>query len=231
MTETQDKRIFAGYYQRYDGQIIYVVMTLKDADTKKDMVVFQPYHLGSHGKHTVMSKESFCEMLEIDGETVPKFKRRTQHPIDADMDEYQREKGFRGPISRNREGIRSVIREYQRCHTYLEYAKDIIDHYGEDLKTFELCIKTKKYVGILPNQFPLLKEDLKYLQDCIDTVLNEYKEFLNEKYAKELSIRKYAELTGLNRGSVEYKQKKFYHDFADQLRLRDESEHISRLMK
>ena len=231
MASTRNKRVYAGYYQRYDGQIIYVVMTVKDADTSEDMVIFQPYHLGELGNHAVMSKESFCEMIKIDGKEVPKFKRRTQHPIDSDMDNYQTMKGFRGPISRNSGESNVRIREYRQCHTYLDYAKDIIDHYGEDLKKFELCVKAKKYVGILPEQFTFLKEDLKYLQDCVDTVLVDYKDLLDEKCAKELSIRKYAELTGLNRGSVEYKQKKFYNAFANQLQMRDESEHTSRLIK
>ncbi len=39
MTKIRDKRVYAGYYQRYDGQIIYVVMVIKDADTGADMVL------------------------------------------------------------------------------------------------------------------------------------------------------------------------------------------------
>ena len=122
------------------------------------------------------------------------------------------------------------IREYRRCKTYREYAKDIIDHYGEDLDKYLLCKKTKRYIGIPPDEFPLMLEDLKSLQDCVSTVLAEHKDLLNEKIRHGISIRKYAEMKGINRGSVEYQQKKFYDSFAEQLRKRDEAEKKVRLI-
>ena len=231
MTNKRDKRVYAGYYQRYDGQIIYVVMVIKDADTGADMVLFQPSHLGDLGGYEVMSKRSFCELVTVDGKEVPKFKRRTQHPIQPSMDDYQREHGLRGPI-RYASAIEKdkEIRHYRRCHSYLAYSKDIICNYGEDIRKYELCIRTKKYVGVMPDEFQFLKEDLKFLQDCTNTVLKEYKTLLEEKFYNQLSVRKYAKAAGISRGCVDYMQKKFFLAFAEQLRIRDEADQKCRLI-
>lgn len=231
MTVIKEKRVYAGYYQRYDGQIIYVVMVIKDADTGADMVIFQPFHLGALGEYEVMSKRSFCEIVTIKGKEVPKFKRRTQHPIQPGMDDYQREHGLRGPIRYASADEKDVeVRHYRRCRSYLAYSKDIICHYGEDIRKYELCIRTKKYVGVLPTEFRFLKEDLKFLQDCTNTVLKEYETLLEDKFCRQLSVRKYAEMTGISRGSVDYMQKKFFLAFAEQLRIRDEADQKCRLI-
>ena len=231
MPGIKDRRVYAGYYQRYDGQIIYVVMVIKDADTGADMVLFQPSHLGDLGGYEVMSKRSFCEIVTIKGKEVPKFKRRTQHPIQPGMDDYQKEHGLRGPIRYASADEKDVeVRHYRRCRSYLAYSKDIICHYGEDIRKYELCIRTKKYVGVLPTEFRFLKEDLKFLQDCINTVLKEYETLLEDKFCRQLSVRKYAEMTGISRGSVDYMQKKFFLAFAEQLRIRDEADQKCRLI-
>ena len=231
VTVIKEKRVYAGYYQRYDGQIIYVVMVIKDADTGADMVIFQPFHLGALGEYEVMSKRSFCEIVTIKGKEVPKFKRRTQHPIQPGMDDYQKEHGLRGPIRYASADEKDVeVRHYRRCRSYLAYSKDIICHYGEDIRKYELCIRTKKYVGVLPTEFRFLKEDLKFLQDCTNTVLKEYKTLLDDKFYRQLSVRKYAEMAGISRGSVDYMQKKFFLAFAEQLRIRDEADQKCRLI-
>ena len=46
-----------------------------------------------------------------------------------------------------------------------------------------------------------------------------------------LSIRKYAEAHQLNRGSVDYQQKKFFSALASLLKERDEAEGTCRLLK
>ena len=38
-----DRRIYAGYYQRYDGKLIYVVSMAKDADSGEDIVIWTPF--------------------------------------------------------------------------------------------------------------------------------------------------------------------------------------------
>ncbi len=37
-----EKRIYAGYYKRYDGTVIYVVTTARDADTGEETVIWTP---------------------------------------------------------------------------------------------------------------------------------------------------------------------------------------------
>ena len=37
-----DRRIYAGYYRRYDGKVIYVVTMAKDADTDEEVVIWTP---------------------------------------------------------------------------------------------------------------------------------------------------------------------------------------------
>lgn len=37
-----DRRIYAGYYRRYDGKVIYVVTMAKDADTDEGVVIWTP---------------------------------------------------------------------------------------------------------------------------------------------------------------------------------------------
>lgn len=37
-----DRRIYAGYYRRYNGKMIYVVTMVKDADTDEDTVIWTP---------------------------------------------------------------------------------------------------------------------------------------------------------------------------------------------
>ena len=36
-----DRRIYAGYYRRHDGKMIYVVTMAKDADTNEDTVTME----------------------------------------------------------------------------------------------------------------------------------------------------------------------------------------------
>ena len=35
-----DRRIYAGYYRRYDGKMIYVVTMAKDANTDEEVVIW-----------------------------------------------------------------------------------------------------------------------------------------------------------------------------------------------
>ena len=43
MPESTEKRVFAGYYTRYDGAQIFVVTVATDADTGEETVIFQKH--------------------------------------------------------------------------------------------------------------------------------------------------------------------------------------------
>ena len=38
----KERRVFAGYYKRYDGKHIFVVTTAKDYESQEDTVIFIP---------------------------------------------------------------------------------------------------------------------------------------------------------------------------------------------
>ena len=62
-------------------------------------------------------------------------------------------------------------------------------------------------------------------------MLSEYQDYFREWFIDGLSIRKYAEDHQLNRGSVDYLQKKFFSALACLLKERDEAEGICQLRK
>lgn len=51
--------------------------------------------------------------------------------------------------------------------------------------------------------------------------LNGYKDYFRERFIEGKSIRKYAAEHGINRGSVDYIQKKFFAALAQYLKERD----------
>lgn len=71
--------------------------------------------------------------------------------------------------------------------------------------------------------------DLLFLQNCLRTVLSDYASYFEERFVKGMSIRKYAQAHGLNRGSVDHLQRKLFAALAQVLRERDEADGRSRL--
>ena len=122
-------------------------------------------------------------------------------------------------------------REYQQSLTYYAYAKDLCEHYNFDRSKYRLCMKEKRFTAITRSDFAKLKEDLQFLDNALKTVLLEYREYFRERFVEGLSIRKYAEAHQLNRGSVDYMQKKFFSALARLLKERDEAEGRYRLRK
>ena len=62
-----DRRIYAGYYKRYDGKLIYVVTMAEDADSGEDVVIWTPFTYSELHQYFTMSKKSFCEYVVVDG--------------------------------------------------------------------------------------------------------------------------------------------------------------------
>ena len=52
-----DKRVYAGYYKRYDGKLFYVVTMAKDGVTGEDMVIYMPYSIRNNENYLTISKK------------------------------------------------------------------------------------------------------------------------------------------------------------------------------
>lgn len=226
-----DKRIYAGYYRRHDGKMIYVVTMAKDADTDEEIVIWTPTVYSDKRVYYTMSKRSFCEDILIDGVRHPKFKRQTQMRISsAGIDNFE-EDGFRGPVRKVDKHKEDGYDDWHRpsVSSYHEYAKKLCEDYRFSRAKYALCVKEKRYIGISKEDFLELKSNLLFLKNCLKTVLSDYSGYFEERFVKGLSIRKYADAHGLNRGSVDHLQRKFFAALAQALKERDEANGRDRL--
>ena len=228
------RRICAGYYRRYDGKVVYVISTATDADTGEETVIWTSYPFADVPRYCTSSKKSFCAFVKVDGERKAKYKRQINMKISAAAIERLEDEGFRGPVrKRHRRQLDEEYdsREYQQSLTYHAYAKELCENYTFDWNKYHLCVKEKRYAAITRSDFAKLKEDLQFLDNALKTILSEYRDYFRERFVDGLSIRKYAEAHQLNRGSVDYLQKKFFSALARLLKERDEAEGGCRLRK
>ena len=228
------RRICAGYYRRYDGKVVYVISTATDDDTGEETIIWTAYPFAETPKYYTSSKKSFCAFAEMDGERKAKYKRLMNMKVSAAAIERLEDEGFRGPArKRQRRQLEEEYdsREYQQSLSYLAYAKDLCENYNFDRSKYRLCIKEKRFSAITRSDFAKLKEDLQFLDNAMKTVLAEYRDYFQERFVEGLSIRKYAVAHQLNRGSVDYLQKKFFSALALLLKERDEAEGKCRLRK
>lgn len=228
-----DRRIYAGYYEHYDGKLIYVVTLAKDTDTDEDMVIWTPVTYSETVQYYTMRKESFCEYVTVDGRRQAKFRRQTQLQIPKAIIERCEADGLRGP---SRKQLVSSVDEYDdwrgiTAASYYEYAKDLCAQYSFCVKKYNLCVAEKRYIGISKADFLTLKEDILFLKNCLRTVLKDYAGYFEERFAKGLSIRKYAQAHNLNRGSVDHLQRKLFTALAQLLKERDDTDGKNRLRK
>ena len=228
------RRISAGYYQRYDRKVVYVISLATDADTGEESVIWTTYPFADVPKYYTSSKRSFCAFVEVNGERKAKYKRLLNMKISGGVIERLEEESFRGPV-RKRQRLQPDAaydsRKYQQSLTYHAYAKDLCEHYNFDRNKYRLCVTEKRLVAITKSDFAKLKEDLQFLDNALKTVLAAYQDYFRERFVDGLSIRKYAEAHQLNRGSVDYQQKKFFSALASLLKERDEAEGTCRLLK
>lgn len=228
------RRICAGYYRRYDGKVVYVISTATDADTEEETVIWTSYPFADVPRYCTSSKKSFCAFVKVDGERKAKYKRQINMKISAAAIERLEDEGFRGPVrKRHRRQLDEEYdsREYQQSLTYHAYAKELCENYTFDWNKYHLCVKEKRYAAITRSDFAKLKEDLQFLDNALKTILSEYRDYFRERFVDGLSIRKYAEAHQLNRGSVDYLQKKFFSALAHLLKERDEADGKCRLRK
>lgn len=228
------RRICAGYYRRYDGKVVYVISTATDADTGEETVIWTSYPFADVPRYCTSSKKSFCAFVEVDGERKAKYKRLMNMKISEVAIERLEDEGFRGPVRKNQTRQMDEAydsRDYQQSLTYHAYAKKLCENYSFDRNKYRLCVKEKRFAAITRSDFAKLKEDLQFLDNALKTVLLEYQDYFRERFVEGLSIRKYAEAHQLNRGSVDYMQKKFFSALARLLKERDEAEGKCRLRK
>ena len=228
------RRICAGYYRRYDGKVVYVISTATDADTGEETVIWTSYPFADVPRYCTSSKKSFCAFVKVDGERKAKYKRQINMKISAAAIERLEDEGFRGPVrKRHRRQLDEEYdsREYQQSLTYHAYAKELCENYTFDWNKYHLCVKEKRYAAITRSDFAKLKGDLQFLDNALKTILSEYRDYFRERFVDGLSIRKYAEAHQLNRGSVDYLQKKFFSALARLLKERDEADGKCRLRK
>ena len=228
------RRICAGYYRRYDGKVVYVISTATDADTGEETVIWTSYPFADVPRYCTSSKKSFCAFVKVDGERKAKYKRQINMKISAAAIERLEDEGFRGPVRKNQTRQMDEAydsRDYQQSLTYHAYAKELCENYSFDRNKYRLCVKEKRFAAITRSDFAKLKEDLQFLDNALKTVLLEYQDYFRERFVEGLSIRKYAEAHQLNRGSVDYLQKKFFSALARLLKDRDETEDRCRLRK
>ena len=205
--------ICAGYYRRYDGKVVYVISTATDADTGEETVIWTSYPFADVPRYCTSSKKSFCAFVKVDGERKAKYKRQINMKISAAAIERLEDEGFRGPVrKRHRRQLDEEYdsREYQQSLTYHAYAKELCENYTFDWNKYHLCVKEKRYAAITRSDFAKLKDDLQFLDNALKTILSEYRDYFRERFVDGLSIRKYAEAHQLNRGSVDYLQKKSF---------------------
>ena len=231
MAEKNSKRVYAGYYDRYDGKLIYVVMVTTDIDSGEKLVICQYADYTNTGEYYTVTKQSFCEQVEWRGQMVNKYSRRVRHKIDRSRINAQEDNALPGPKRKKpkQQSDEFYEREYRQCKDYHAYAKDLCEHYLFDWRKHQLCLTKKKYVCITKEEYDAMTEDLAFLQHCLKTILRDYNRYFKERFVDGLSIRKYAEAHDLNRGSVDHIQRKLFASLAAALKARDEADGVCRL--
>ena len=226
MNNKYDKRVYAGYYKRYDGKLFYVVTMAKDGVTGEDMVIYMPYSIRNDENYLTISKKQFCEPVMVDGKLRARYKRQTQMRIEQDFIDSL---GYDLLPTPKRKRVprpdEEKYREYRTATNYYDYAKDLCVNYLVDLRKYKF---SKNYyddfIALSKKEMEIVYEDLKFIKTCFQTVLRDYAEFFNERFIKRLSIRKYAEAHNMNRGSVENIQRKMYKKLSALLYERDQAD-------
>lgn len=147
-----ERRVFAGYYKRYDGKLIFVVRVLKDIDTSESIVVCKDasFSREDNEHYYLIRYVSFCEKLEVDGELRDKYVRQTRREIDSSIVREVYEDGFPEPKRKPFVYVPCAEDErYIRCKkNYYDYAKDICENYRIDIQRYRLIRERKQYIGV-----------------------------------------------------------------------------------
>ena len=230
------KRVFAGFYTRYDGEPIFVVRVLKDIDTGESIVVCKDASFAKEDNehYYLIRYTSFCEQVEVDGVLRDKYVHQTRREIDKYTVREVYEDGFPEPKKKPFVYVpcEQDERYIRRNRTYYEYAKDICENYRMDLRRYKLIRERKQYIGISNREeYRAMCENLAFAQQSLKTILNDYADLFRKRFSEGLSIRKTADAMQKNRGVIERRQAALYQAFAQLLQQRDEADGVCRLMQ
>ena len=231
-----NRRICVGIYEDNQKHQIQVLLVTRDIDTGEEMLVCKRRFYDKNSDYFTIRKSSFCEMVETPKGPKPKYVRNTHHAESNEELEYFYNLGF-DEIPRFKRRTRParkdeypVLRYLHHSPNYDAYARELCGFYITDLRRIRLCQEQKTLYGISAKDYKTVLEDLKFTDTCFKTVLKQYAKLFYGRFgSKQLSIRKYAEENHLNRGSVEYEQRKMLSAFAHELKLRDEKDGVQRI--
>lgn len=210
MSKEKKPSLKRGKYESADGKKVFVLDIALNEATGEQMVLF--YNDNGAQRLRVLSREQFENKYTVFHLMV---RRREAKSYLFTYD------NFKSSIPKPR--------EFKPQSSYLEYAKYIIANYAEDRRLLELGKQQKKLVGLRFEDMVIISGDHEFLYYCLSNLLSEYKDLVKGCFFDGQSIREYAAAHNLNRGSVEYLQKKFFQDFAYLLEQRDKTEGIIRI--
>ena len=188
-----------GSYMRYDGVRVDVLYATADIDTEQEILVCRD----AQRKIYTITKQSFLARTQWQGLFVTKYQPLEQEAPQLD-------------------------RRPRQAEDYYAYAKDLCEHFAEDMRQYKLCVDQKQY--FIPREdFQAIREDMNFLSNCLKTVLAPYNALFKGRFVEGQSIRKYAETNDMNRGSVDYAQRKLFTILAAELQARDEADGKVRL--
>lgn len=202
------KNIWKGCYLRYDGQLVYVLDTMNDIDTGEQMVVCR-FNAPKAQHYYVIGRESFLGTVETAGKKVPKYRRFS--PSRA-LSEEDAERAYQcsGEYPPEQTVKRKKASYHSPGSTYLAYAKDICESYLYDVRKYN--------EGLPGEEYDRARKNVEFIESCMANELSKYAEYFRERFIEGKSIQKYAAEHGINRGSVDYIQKKLFNALAQKLK-------------
>lgn len=196
------KNIRAGYYLRYDGRIVDVIDVVENVDTG-EMLVLCRINTPKNRYVYAVGRQSFFEAVEVNGVPVPKYRRfsRAYTLTEEAADAIYAAEGAYPPESVVRQKKSS---RHRPVASYKAYAKDLCECYLRDVRL------AREGAGEQGAEYERAKENVAFLDACLKGQLKEYADYFRERFVEGKSIRKYAAAHGINRGAVDYIQKKFF---------------------
>ena len=165
------RRIFAGYYKRYDGGLhFYVIRVVPDLVTGEDVILCRKDSFNDFS-YFVLTRQEFEIKVNCGGKKVNKYYRNIrQNPISDKALGHIKTDGF--PTTIRRTDKEDKMHHTRMARTYEEYAKELLEWYKHDTEACMLTKKSGKVVGMASAEdYPIVLEDVKFLNQCFKTSL------------------------------------------------------------